>query len=843
MMAFLAIVAFVPQSASGYTLRGPISILRNSDFTAANGVTGGSGTVTDPYIIEGWEINLTGTSAFGIVVASTTAHFVIRGVYVHGSAPFYAGISLNGVTNGTVRDSNASNNYYGIYGSGGRANFILGNQVHGNRDSGINLYGAANATISGNTVMRNGLPWTGAGIDLRSNSRDLVIRDNILALNQRWGIDAFSAQRIEILGNTLFGNADNVNVEESSGVNVTQNNLRDSGFGVLVSRSWDVAIRNNTFADHGAAVHLSDSTTASVSGNTFLRDGVSLFGLSLPALTSHVITPDNLIEGKPVRFYKDRTGLVVDGESVGQIILANCIDIRIANITFPSTDRAIDAHYVRDLRVEGNTIGLTGAGIGAFRSSNVTVANNDVTSSGSAIILGQVTDSSIRWNRFNDNTFHVRLGSSTGVRVFHNEFIGSSTPAEDNAGSANQWDNGYPSGGNYWSGYAGSDMCSGPSQNACPDADGIGDVARVIDSDSRDRYPLMAPPVASTPPLAAFSVTPPFGLVGTTFTVDASGSSDTEDPLAALKVRWDWEDDGVWDTSFSSELTDRHAYEQPGTYRIRAEVRDSSRMTGNATQEVVVSEPPPNTPPVPVFTVSPSMGDVTTVFLFDGSSSFDAEDPTASLEVRWDWEDDGNWDTSWSTAKIAEHTFPQPGTYPVRLEVRDTGGISASDTRQVTVATSIQPPQIVHDPITAALAGQPIVIRADVMQGSSPVEAVFLFHLVRGEGSYRSTPMTPSAGNEFVATIPAVAGPAVIDYYIVARDTTGIEVRSPATGAHSIIVRDSSSGRGGAPYALLPAAVLIVGAAIAISVFVVARRRRNRAGEGWRATRRPGRKR
>ena len=57
--------------------------------------------------------------------------------------------------------------------------------------------------------------------------------------------------------------------------------------------------------------------------------------------------------------------------------------------------------------------------------------------------------------------------------------------------SANVWDDGYPSGGNYWSNYAGVDVKRGPYKNETG-SDGIGDTSNVIEVNNTDRYPLMA---------------------------------------------------------------------------------------------------------------------------------------------------------------------------------------------------------------------------------------------------------------------------------------------------------------------------------------------------------------
>jgi hypothetical protein len=65
-------------------------------------------------------------------------------------------------------------------------------------------------------------------------------------------------------------------------------------------------------------------------------------------------------------------------------------------------------------------------------------------------------------------------------------------------GSDTCWDDGYPSGGNYWSDYAGIDNYSGANQDQ-PGSDGIGDIPYIIDPYHVDNYPLITPNQAPTP--------------------------------------------------------------------------------------------------------------------------------------------------------------------------------------------------------------------------------------------------------------------------------------------------------------------------------------------------------
>ena len=185
----------------------------------------------------------------------------------------------------------------------------------------------------------------------------------------------------------------------------------------------------------------------------------------------------------------------------------------------------------------------------------------------------------------------------------------------------------------------------------------------------------------NTAPNASFTVDPTTGTVDTSFDFDASACSDAEDAASQLQVRWDWTNNGSWDTGWSASKTASHKYTSTGQKTIMLEVRDTGGLIDNATRTVQVN----NTAPNASFTVDPTTGTVDTTFDFDASACSDAEDAASQLEVRWDWTNNGSWDTGWSTSKTASHKYTSTGQKTIMLEVRDTGGLIDNTTRTVQV--------------------------------------------------------------------------------------------------------------------------------------------------------------
>lgn len=195
---------------------------------------------------------------------------------------------------------------------------------------------------------------------------------------------------------------------------------------------------------------------------------------------------------------------------------------------------------------------------------------------------------------------------------------------------------------------------------------------------------LIAAPPRNQAPVAHLVVEPPYGASGTIFIFDASRSSDPDDPPDSLEVRWDWEDNGVWDTEFGQTRVATHAYHEPGIHRTRVEVRDPEGLGDLAVVDVMVMDGV-NTRPVADFSILPESGPQRTYFMFDASSSRDAEDPLSALFFRWDDTSDGQWDTSPSHSPIRSILIARPGRYRVTLEVIDTGGLAGTITREVVV--------------------------------------------------------------------------------------------------------------------------------------------------------------
>ena len=130
-------------------------------------------------------------------------------------------------------------------------------------------------------------------------------------------------------------------------------------------------------------------------------------------------------------------------------------------------------------------------GIYFDHSSGNTISYNTLINSGTAGIRLVGSRNTLYGNTATNNVYGISLYGSSDNIVYHNNFINNIQQVKSYA-SVNIWDDGYPSGGNYWSEYIDEDSFSGPYQNLTR-SDDIWDHPYVIDANNRDNYPLVEP--------------------------------------------------------------------------------------------------------------------------------------------------------------------------------------------------------------------------------------------------------------------------------------------------------------------------------------------------------------
>lgn len=148
-----------------------------------------------------------------------------------------------------------------------------------------------------------------------------------------------------------------------------------------------------------------------------------------------------------------------------------------------------------DIVIDGNGYTIQGTdtylskGLDLSNRRGVTVKNVRVGGFYYGISLDSSRQNTISGNIIFDNTYAIHAPASQNNKIFHNNFIDQPTRIYR---GINSWDNGYPSGGNYWSHFYTEDFYSGPYQDV-NGSDGIGDWTLYIDEDNFDNYPLIAP--------------------------------------------------------------------------------------------------------------------------------------------------------------------------------------------------------------------------------------------------------------------------------------------------------------------------------------------------------------
>lgn len=263
-----------------YVTHNPIRIVGNADFTTWNGVLGGSGAPSNPYIIANWDISAQFVD--GISIQDTDAYFVVRNCYVHDgwrgtSLYYYFGIHVSNCTNCILDNNTCGNNAIGIYlDSSSHGNTLIGNNCSSSHYAGIALSLSDNNTIINNTCCRN---QYFDGIDLGRSSNN-TIKNNNCSSNAGFGISLWLSKNNTVIYNHCSSNYfHGVYLDQSRDNTVSSNICNSNGhWGVFVYQSNDNTIVNNT-CDLNAynGIHLSSSSSNDLTNNSCSGNDIGIY--------------------------------------------------------------------------------------------------------------------------------------------------------------------------------------------------------------------------------------------------------------------------------------------------------------------------------------------------------------------------------------------------------------------------------------------------------------------------------------------------------------------------------------------------------------------------------------
>jgi parallel beta-helix repeat protein len=392
----------------------------------------------------------TGNNHLPIVV--NRSNIIINGMGHTLQAPGEAGFSLTDMSNVTIENTTITNSYNAIYLISSSGNVLSGNNLTENSNDGIYLYlFSDNNVLSGNKVTANSY----YGIFLDSSSGNTLSGNNVTA-NVGTGIWLVSfCDDNTLSGNNVKANGYNgIWVDGScddntlSGNNITAN----SNVGIdLYSSSDNVLSSNSITANSYDGVYLTSSCDDNtLSGNNFTTNSV---GIDLEYYCDNNVLSGNNVTANS--YY----GIYLDGSCDGNTLSGNNV--------------AANSGYGIELD---------------YSSDNIFSGNNVAANSYYGIYLdGSCDDNTLSGNNVAANSDGVVLYYSSGNRIFHNDFLNNTEQAAA-SNSPNTWDDGYPSGGNYWSDYL--TKYSNATEN---DSSAIWNTPYNVSSGNIDRYPLMGP--------------------------------------------------------------------------------------------------------------------------------------------------------------------------------------------------------------------------------------------------------------------------------------------------------------------------------------------------------------
>lgn len=372
--------------------------------------------------------------------------------------------------------------------------------------------------------------WSDGSIDppdapIERDGETYTLLSDIIT-DESFGIEIFrSGITLDGSGYTLQANFYGVSITVDS-VTIKDLTVTGCAYGIGVGDCSNTALLENTITGNGVGIALRDGRqggcTGSILRDNEMWDNTCNFMVTGNSLIDfvHDIDLSNTVDGRPIYYWVNREYEGVPSDA-GYVALVNCSNIIVQDLSLSHNFQGILLMHTTESMVHGNELTNNTRGIDMLNSSFNCFSDNVITNNGYGIMASldkQPFDSlnnSIFKNRLESNSYglylrqfcsgyiyeNVFFKNEVGLflkwshfnLIYHNNFVNNTRQADFlGINNANWWDNGYPSGGNYWSDHNFTNFFKGEYQdeNGC---DGICDEYYWIGEQEYDLdlYPLM----------------------------------------------------------------------------------------------------------------------------------------------------------------------------------------------------------------------------------------------------------------------------------------------------------------------------------------------------------------
>jgi len=338
---------------------------------------------------------------------------------------------------------------------------------------------ANNVNISDFTIRNSGNPECGI-LAVGSSGNNI---SHTIMTNNSYGIRLVNSNNNTLEGNTVSNNEYGISLDGSSNT-LTNNTVSNNEYGISLHFSSNSVLTNNTMSCN--------------------KYNFGLYG-AIETHFNNTIDESNTVDGKLIYYVKNASKTVYNSSTnAGTLYLINCTNITIRNFTLTKNVNGIFLWNTKNSTIQ-----------------NVTTSNN----LNGIHLQGQSNNNTLTANTVSNNELGICLDSSNNSVIYHNSFIENTIQANITVSHKTDWDDGYPSGGNYWSDHSIIspfvwDEFKGENQSVQGN-DGIIDDPKVIDEENQDNYPLVSP---LTPPV--YNLNTYLGYTTVQEAIDASNTSN-----------------------------------------------------------------------------------------------------------------------------------------------------------------------------------------------------------------------------------------------------------------------------------------------------------------------------